>query len=234
MGNKVLLVLSVLCCTWCVGVQGHGRATELTFELTERDDLCFFEDFEEGSDWVFAYHVIKGGKGDIDVVVESPGSQAPLYRAQRKQKDAIEFEAARGRYAFCFSNKFSTVSHKVVSFELHPEDEQPLAVEAGIDELHANTQLEQSMDMIHVASSRVLGLQREFRMREARGRYLAEVLNSRVLWWAAGQSAVLILMGIGQVCVLRCFFTEKRKPSRSNPLHPEVTHSIPSNQSTKI
>ena len=42
------------------------------------------------------------------------------------------------------------------------------------------------------------------------GRSFAEDLNDRVQWWSLGQTTVIILVGIGQVLVLRSFFTDRR------------------------
>lgn len=57
----------------------------------------------------------------------------------------------------------------------------------------------------------VLDYQTHFRLREAQGRMFAEDLNERVLYWSIGESVVVILIGIGQILVLRSFFSNSHK-----------------------
>ena len=52
--------------------------------------------------------------------------------------------------------------------------------------------------------------QTHHRLREATGRKRAEDLSERVLLWSIGQTAIIVLIGIGQVLLLRSFFSEKR------------------------
>jgi len=52
--------------------------------------------------------------------------------------------------------------------------------------------------------------QSTYRQNEAQGRYIAETLNLRVTWWSAAQALVIIFTGIGQIILLKCFFTETR------------------------
>lgn len=50
-----------------------------------------------------------------------------LYQGQKKQYDSHVWTADQtGVYMFCFSNKFSTFSHKLVYFDIQVGDEQPL------------------------------------------------------------------------------------------------------------
>lgn len=42
--------------------------------------------------------------------------------------------------------------------------------------------------------------QTHHRLREATGRKRAEQLNERVLLWSLGQTALIVLIGISQVC----------------------------------
>ena len=50
-----------------------------------------------------------------------------LYQGHKKQYDSHVWTADQtGAYSICFSNKFSTFSHKLVYFDLTVGDEQPL------------------------------------------------------------------------------------------------------------
>lgn len=74
---------------------------------------------------------------------------------------------ATGIYTACFSNEFSTFSHKIVYMDFQVGEEQPLP---GIEE-HATvlTQLESSAQEIHKALNAILDYQTHHRLREAQG-----------------------------------------------------------------
>jgi len=63
---------------------------------------------------------------------------------------------------------------------------------------------------IHEALKVVTDYQTHHRLRESTGRGFAEDLNERVQFWSIGESVIILLIGIGQVLVLRSFFTDKR------------------------
>jgi len=62
----------------------------------------------------------------------------------------------------------------------------------------------------------VIDYQTHHRLREAQGEAFAEGLNSWVLQWSLGQTVMILLVGIGQVVVLRSFFTDR--PRYSEPI----------------
>lgn len=73
-----------------------------------------------------------------------------------------------------------------------------------------NLQLESSAQDIHNALSTIIDYQTHHRLRESQGRKRAEDLNERVLWWSVLETLAVITIALGQVFVLRNFFTEKR------------------------
>lgn len=70
--------------------------------------------------------------------------------------------------------------------------------------------METSVYHTHEELKTVDDYQTHHRLREAQGRVFAEDVNERVLYWSLGQSVVILVIGIGQVLVLRSFFTDKR------------------------
>ncbi len=52
---------------------------------------------------------------------------------------------------------------------------------------------------IHEALKVILDYQTHHRLREAQGRAFAEELNERVQYWSVGESAIVLVIGIGQV-----------------------------------
>ena len=62
--------------------------------------------------------MIRGGNFDVDVRLFSPSGEM-LYDGQRKQYDSITFKLKeKGEYSFCFSNEFSSFTHKTIYFDL--------------------------------------------------------------------------------------------------------------------
>lgn len=155
----------------------------------------------------------------------------------KQQYDSHRFTApTTGVYAACFSNEFSTFSHKLVYVDFQVGDEPPLL--PGMGE-HATVmtqvcilcknvfmkgvmlrlvdilfvfQMESSMNEVHESLSKVIDFQTHHRLQEAQGRKRAEDLNERVLWWSLLETIVIATIAIGQVVILRNFFSEK-KPS---------------------
>lgn len=189
------------------------NCVELTFELPDNARECFYEEIKKNQTATLEFQVVTGGQYDVDVSLESPTKEI-LYRQVKTQFDSHQFTAqASGIYAACFSNEFSTFSHKLIYMDFQVGDEQPLP---GIDE-HATvlTQLETSSQEIHKSLNAILDYQTHHRLREAQGRKRAEDLNERVLWWSLTESVAILVIAIGQVVVLRNFFSEK-KPSQMN------------------
>lgn len=52
--------------------------------------------------------------------------------------------------------------------------------------------------------------QTQYRLREAQDRTKAEDLLKRVTLWSIGETFLLFVIGIGQVMMLRSFFTDRK------------------------
>lgn len=74
----------------------------------------------------FCFQVITGGHYDVDCRLEDPDGIV-LYKEMKKQYDSFTFTASRnGTYKFCFSNEFSTFTHKTVYFDFQVGEDPPL------------------------------------------------------------------------------------------------------------
>lgn len=70
--------------------------------------------------------VVTGGQYDVDVTLEAPNKEI-IYRQTKAQFDSYNFvPKMTGIYVACFSNEFSTFSHKLVYMDFQVGDEQPL------------------------------------------------------------------------------------------------------------
>ncbi|XP_046364472.1 transmembrane emp24 domain-containing protein 7-like isoform X1 [Haliotis rufescens] len=188
--------------------------TELTFELPDNERQCFFEKIDKGVKSTLEFQVITGGQYDVDMELTAPNGQI-LYKDVKKQYDSFTWTPDLGGiYKFCFSNEFSTFSHKVVYFDLEVGDEKPI-VEDSNAHATAMTLMESSAYSIHESLKYISNEQNHFKLREATGRLYAESLNDRVSYWSVGQAVIILLIGVGQVAVLRSFFTDKKPSSMS-------------------
>ncbi|VDN58036.1 unnamed protein product [Dracunculus medinensis] len=198
MNNMIILFLVI--------VARLGLGIELTFELPDNANQCFYEEMKVGIDSVLEFQVVTGGKYDVDVTLEDPHERV-LYKGIKKQYDSHSWKTdVEGPYKVCFSNEFSTFSHKIVYMDWQTGDEQFNAV----TKLTAMNQLESSAVGISDRLKIIDDYQTHHRLREATGRKRAEDLNERVMLWSFGQASIIIFIGVAQVYLLRSFFTEKR------------------------
>ncbi|KAJ9106251.1 hypothetical protein QFC21_001396 [Naganishia friedmannii] len=107
---------------------------------------CFFEDLHHEDQMTVTYQVGGGGNMDIDFFLHDPTDEI-LSSIHRKPTGTFAFTAKKdGRYTYCFSNEMSTLSPKVLSFNVHGilyvEDEQGhiAPVESEIRQLAAGLQ----------------------------------------------------------------------------------------------
>ncbi|KAF8975739.1 p24 complex component [Entomortierella lignicola] len=110
-----------------------------------------------------------------------------------------------GDYKYCFSNEFSTVTEKAVTFNVFvmkpykPEDSS-----SKVDPL------EKEIRELAAGIEEVRNEQEYTLARERTHRNTAESTNSRVVWWSLFQSGILFLVCIFQVTYLKRFFEVKR------------------------
>lgn len=71
-------------------------------------------------------------------------------------------------------------------------------------------QMEASAQDVHKALNTIIDFQTHYRLSEAKSRKRAEDLNERVLWWAILETIAMLMIAVGQVFVLKNFFTEKK------------------------
>ena len=109
---------------------GAVTSVELTFELPDSAKECFHEIIEKDVESTLEFQVsqslrertcqhlffqvVTGGHYDVDVILTDPMRKV-LYKQVKKQYDSFTWTAEKtGEYVACFSNEFSTFSHKLV------------------------------------------------------------------------------------------------------------------------
>ncbi|CCF52769.1 hypothetical protein NDA10_005426 [Ustilago hordei] len=166
-------------------------------ELLPHSKECFFEDLHHGDQMTLTYQVGGGGHLDIDVVLYDPKSR-PLFKQDRKDTGTYSFTAQDdGRYTYCFSNEFSSISDKTVSFNVHgiiyvPDEGDMLPIEKEIRDLAAGLQA-------------VKDEQEYLVIRERVHRNTAESTNTRVKWWSIIQGFILVA-----VCSCQIYFVKRQ------------------------
>uniref|UniRef100_A0A8C5U2Y9 Transmembrane p24 trafficking protein 3 n=1 Tax=Malurus cyaneus samueli TaxID=2593467 RepID=A0A8C5U2Y9_9PASS len=211
MPGAVRGAVRTLCLAALLGALGTG-GTELTLELPDSAQRCFHQELESGIKFSLDYQVISGGHYDVDCYVEDPNGKT-IYQETKKQYDSFSHHTeVKGVYTFCFSNEFSTFSHKIVYFDFQVGDEPPILPDMN-NRVTALTQMESACVTIHEMLNAVIDSQTHYRLREAQDRSRAEELNGRVSYWSVGETLILFVVSIGQVMLLKSFFTEKRPSS---------------------
>ncbi|CAF0849514.1 unnamed protein product [Rotaria sp. Silwood1] len=191
------------------------HSNELTFELPDNAKECFNEKLKVGSKYILEFQVVTGGNYDVDLVLRSPSGKT-LYQVTKKQYDQIEKTAEEdGVYEFCFSNEFSTFTHKVIYIDWRVDGDREHEITGANPRVAegALTMIESKVGNIHQNLETCIDYQTHHRLREATGRARAEDLQERVQIWSLGQFILIIIVAIGTVLLLRSFFTDRRTSS---------------------
>ncbi|GFR60962.1 transmembrane emp24 domain-containing protein 1-like [Elysia marginata] len=136
----------------------------------------------------------------------------------------------KGDYRICFDNSFSTFSNKVVFFEIFIEDgrndddedeEHKLAMQEDYKamETQLDMTVEQFLGILDRSKKnleRSVQVQTLIRIHEAKDRNTQEANFWRVNFFSCFQLAVMMVVGLGQVIMIRSLFQDKRPVSGSS------------------
>ncbi|CAB5348170.1 uncharacterized protein OCT59_016536 [Rhizophagus irregularis] len=175
-----------------------------TITIPARVKECFFEELQVDDKMTITFQVGDGGQLDIDFLfLISDPSDVVVQVAKKETTGTYSFTATKnGRYTYCFSNEMSTVTEKIVSFNVHgvvhvPDSGSADPLENEIRELADNL-------------AAIKDEQEYIVIREQRHRDTAESTNDRVKWWSIFQFFVLFAVCFWQVFYLKRFFEVKR------------------------
>ncbi|GAA54375.1 suppressor/enhancer of lin-12 protein 9 [Clonorchis sinensis] len=126
MAMWLLLALSLFswrpCCGFYVDIDANGEE-------------CFIERIPPNKKFTLHYEVAEGGFLDIDAAVYGPDGKL-MYNEIKKPNGRPKFVASKGgSYKYCFGNKMSSLTPKVVLFELEVEEDH-LQAEDKDDDAH--------------------------------------------------------------------------------------------------
>jgi len=156
------------------------------------------------------FEVVEGGFLDIDVKITGPDGKT-IYQGDRESNGKYTFAThTDGIYKYCFSNKMSTMTPKIVMFSMDiAENTVNNAHQAGNMTADHN-KLEEMVTELSNALTGVKHEQEYMEVRERIHRAINENTNSRVVLWSFFEAAVLLSMTIGQVYYLKRFFEIRR------------------------
>ncbi|KAF6036053.1 TMED7 [Bugula neritina] len=170
--------------------------------------MCFYEEIEKGVKTNLEFQVIEGGNYDCDLEIKAPDGKS-LYKDIKKQYDSFAWTTlVAGTYEFCFSNEFSTFTHKVIYFDFEVGEEKPL--KPGMEHAHTMTMMESAAVSVHESLNKIADYQTHHRLRETQGRTFAENLNEAVLYRSGIEFAFILFTAFVQVFTVRQFFSDKK------------------------
>ncbi|KAH0511959.1 Transmembrane emp24 domain-containing protein 1 [Microtus ochrogaster] len=212
-GAAVALALWLLLRAVGVGEAGPPpiQDGEFTFLLPAGRKQCFYQSAPANASLETEYQVIGGAGLDVDFTLESP--QGVLLVSESRKADGVHTvePTEAGDYRLCFDNSFSTISEKLVFFELifdSFQDEEE--VEGWAEAVEPEEMLDESIETMRTRLERSIQMLTLLRAFEARDRNLQEDNLGRVNFWSAANVAVLLLVAVLQVCTLKRFFHNKR------------------------
>ncbi|XP_034386531.1 transmembrane emp24 domain-containing protein 5 [Cyclopterus lumpus] len=194
--------------------------SDFTFTLPAGRKECFFQTMKRDASLELEYQVLDGAGLDVDFLITAPSGQVVFSDYHKSDGVHTVADTEDGDYMFCFDNTFSSVSEKLVFFELildnmERDDEE---VEnwkehvQGTDVL--DMKLEDIMDTINNVKARLVKsvhIQTLLRAFEARDRNTQESNFDRVNFWSVVSVVVMMLISGVQVYLVRSLFEDKRK-----------------------
>nr|CAG4650470.1 EOG090X0D99 [Sida crystallina] len=171
---------------------------------------CFFEKVTAGTKLGLTFEVAEGGFLDIDFTIVGPSGDI-IETGDRVSNGKYTFAATiDGVYTYCFSNKMSTMTPKIVMFSMDVGDSPANLAAHDADANSNHTKLEEMIKELSSALRTVKHEQDYMAVRERVHRQINESTNSRVVMWSFFEAFVLVSMTVGQIYYLKRFFEVRR------------------------
>ncbi|KAJ7119448.1 emp24/gp25L/p24 family/GOLD-domain-containing protein [Mycena epipterygia] len=187
-----------------------ARASALTTAIAANERLCFYADVDKAGEKIgFYFAVQSGGSFDIDFDIKDPNDKIILDGSRERQGDYVLTANTVGEYAFCFENDMSTLTEKLVDFDIMVESEPRREAPAKPGQISEHTSaLEESVFRLNGMLMNIKRTQKHFHTRENRGFSIVKSTQNRLFWYAVLESLGIVAMAVFQVYVLQTFFTK--------------------------
>ena len=173
-------------------------------EIDAHAEECFFDVVKAHTKMGITFEVVEGGFYDIDVLIYDP-DQRPIHSGVRESNGKYTFAATNeGAYTYCFSNKMSTMTPKVIKFSVDIMEPTLPGIDGG------STSLDAMIQELSKGLTVVKHEQEYMEVRERIHRMINDNTNSRVVWWSFFEAVILFLVTLGQIYYLKRFFEVRR------------------------
>jgi hypothetical protein len=171
---------------------------------------CFFDRVSSGTKMSLMFEVAEGGFLDIDVKITGPDGKN-IYSGERESNGKYTFAAhIDGIYKYCFSNKMSTLTPKIIMFSMEIGEKPKTEVDKDSDDAATQGKLEEMITELSTSLTGVKHEQEYMEVRERIHRAINDNTNSRVVLWSFFEALVILAMTVGQVYYLQRFFEVRR------------------------
>ncbi|OTF82459.1 transmembrane emp24 domain-containing protein [Euroglyphus maynei] len=176
---------------------------------------CFFERVASGTKMGLTFEVVEGGFLDLDLSIVGPDHKE-IHHEERVSSGKYTFAAHMdGDYKYCFGNKMSSMTPKVVMFSMDVEEKVKNDNKDGTGVHHDtgsndHNKLEEMVKDLNSGLSSVKHEQEYMTVRDRIHRQINDSTNSRVLLWACFEALLLVAITLGQVFYLKRFFEVRR------------------------
>ncbi|KAE9390330.1 hypothetical protein BT96DRAFT_1024625 [Gymnopus androsaceus JB14] len=187
-----------------------ARGSALTTAIAANERLCFFADVDKAGEKIgFYFAVQSGGSFDIDFDVKDPNEKVLLDGERERQGDYVLTANTVGEYSFCFENDMSTLTEKLIDFDIMVESEPRRDAPAKAGQISEHTSaLEESIFRLNGMLMNIKRTQKHFHTRDNRGFSIVASTQNRLFWYAVFESLAVVGMAVFQVYVLQTFFTK--------------------------
>ncbi len=95
-----------------------SKSSQFFVTIDAHSEECFFDRAVAGTKLGLMFEVVEGGFLDIDVKITGPDGKT-IYQGDRESNGKYTFAThTDGIYKYCFSNKMSTMTPKIVMFSM--------------------------------------------------------------------------------------------------------------------
>jgi len=186
------------------------KSAALTTTIAPNERICFYADVDKAGEKIgFYFAVQSGGSFDIDFDIKDPHQKVLLDGEKERQGDYVLTANTVGEYSFCFENDMSTLTDKLVDFDILVESEPRREAPAKAGQISEHTSaLEESIFRLNGKLMSIKRLQQHLHTQENRGFSVVKSTQNRLFWYAVFETLCVIGMAVLQVYVLQTFFTK--------------------------